>query len=266
MNGYIGDDFGTMLESKKEQLYICQKAIDVIGSVSRYIQERCPAPVSGDDRARYVEAMSSSVEDTLRRKLTALIPGSGFIGEDTSSPAFLNWVVDPIDGTNNFLNGFPFAISVALMDESLEHAYIGIVKSVLDDAFYCAVDGEGAFSRIGNRTRPMNVKGTTASSSEISLFGMPVDKSKAERMLGYVLKAYDGASDMKRIGPPSLDICRVAAGMARFYFALDLKPCDVAAGSLILTEAGGHIVKRDDLYVFSAVDIDGDGFPTDIFG
>ena len=69
-NGYIGDDFGTMLESKKEQLYICQKAIDVIGSVSRYMQERCPAPVSGDDRARYVEAMSSSVEDTLRRKLT----------------------------------------------------------------------------------------------------------------------------------------------------------------------------------------------------
>lgn len=152
------------------------------------------------------------------------------------------------------------------MDEDLEHAYIGIVKSVLDDAFYCAVDGEGAFGRIGNRTRPMNVKGTTASSSEISLFGMPVDKSKAERMLGYVLKAYDGASDMKRIGPPSLDICCVAAGMARFYFALDLKPCDVAAGSLILTEAGGHIVKRDDLYVFSAVDIDGDGFPTDIFG
>ena len=112
----------------------------------------------------------------------------------------------------------------------------------------------------------MNVKDTTASSSEISLFGMPVDKAKAERMLGYVLKAYDGVSDMKRIGPPSLDICRVASGMARFYFALDLKPCDVAAGSLILTEAGGHIVKRDDLYVFSAVDIDGDGFPTDIFG
>lgn len=66
-----------MLESKKEQLYICQKAIDVIGSVSRYVQERCPAPVSGDDRTRYAETMSSSVEDMLRRKLTALIPGSG---------------------------------------------------------------------------------------------------------------------------------------------------------------------------------------------
>lgn len=131
---------------------------------------------------------------------------------------------------------------------------------------HCAVDGEGAFSRIGNRTRPMNVKDTTASNSEISLFGMPVDKAKAGRMLGYVLKAYDVASDMKRIGPPSLDICRVASGMARFYFDFDLKPCDIAAGSLILTEAGGHIAKRDDLYVFSAVDIDGDGFPTDIFG
>lgn len=66
-----------MLESKKEQLYICQKAIDVIGSVSRYVQERCPAPVSGDDRTIYAETMSSSVEDMLRRKLTALIPGSG---------------------------------------------------------------------------------------------------------------------------------------------------------------------------------------------
>lgn len=262
----ISEDDAGMLESKKEQLLICQRAIDVVGSVSKYIQGRMMTPSDKDERARYVESMSSSVEDILHRKLTALIPGSGFIGEDNSSSAFLNWVVDPIDGTNNFLNGFPFAISVALMDEKLKHAYIGIVKSVQDDAFYCAVDGEGAFSRIGNKTSPLNVNDTPASNSEISLFGMPEDKTKARRMLEYVLKAYDGASDMKRIGPPSLDICRIAAGMARFYFALDLKPCDVAAGSLILTEAGGHIAKRDDLYVFSAINVDGDNFPTEIFG
>lgn len=255
-----------MLESKKEQLFICQKTIDIVESVSKYMQQRKNVPSDQDERMKYVESMSSSVEDILRRKLTALVPGSGFIGEDSSLPAFLNWVVDPIDGTNNFLNGFPFAISVALMDENLEHAYIGIVKSVLDDAFFCAVDGEGAFSRIDNKTRPLDVKSTLASSSEISLFGMPEDKKKAERMLDYVLKAYGSASDMKRIGPPSLDICRVASGMARFYFALDLKPCDVAAGSLILTEAGGHIAKRDDLYIFSAVSVDGDDFPMEIFG
>lgn len=255
-----------MLESKRELLLICQKAIDIVGGVSKYIQERTTVPTDSDERARYVESMSAAVEDILKRKLTALVPGSGFVGEDNASPASVNWVVDPIDGTNNFLNGFPFAISVALIDEQRDSASIGIVKSVLDDAFYCAVSGEGAFSRIGNKTQPLNVHDTPASSSEISLFGMPENKAKAARMLDYVLKAYDNASDIKRIGPPSLDICRVASGMARFYFALDLKPCDVAAGSLILTEAGGHIAKRDDLYVFSAVSVDGADFPTSIFG
>lgn len=73
---------------------------------------------------------------------------------------------------------------------------------------------------------------------------------KTRKILNIVQKCYDISSDMKRIGPSSLDICLVASGKAKMYVELDLKLWDVAAGVLILTEAGGSFMQKDDLFIF----------------
>ena len=89
----------------------------------------------------------------------------------------------------------------------------------------------------------------------IVVFGMPYDRSKTGKILDIVQKYYAIASDMKRIGPSSLDICLVASGKAKMYLELDLNLWDISAGILILTEAGGTYVQKGDLYIFGNDDI-----------
>ena len=89
----------------------------------------------------------------------------------------------------------------------------------------------------------------------IVVFGMPYDRRKTGKILNIVQKYYAIASDMKRIGPSSLDICLVASGKAKMYLELDLNLWDISAGILILTEAGGTYVQKGDLYIFGNDDI-----------
>ena len=84
----------------------------------------------------------------------------------------------------------------------------------------------------------------------IVVFGMPNDRRKTGKILDIVQKYYAIASDMKRIGPSSLDICLVASGKAKMYLELDLNLWDISAGILILTEAGGTYVQKGYLYIF----------------
>lgn len=84
----------------------------------------------------------------------------------------------------------------------------------------------------------------------IGVFGMPYDRSKTTRILKYVGALYEISSDMKRVGPSSLDICDVASGRSKFYCELDLKEWDISAGALILAEAGGRCYKKGDFYLF----------------
>lgn len=81
---------------------------------------------------------------------------------------------------------------------------------------------------------------------------MPYDRTKTEKIFDIAKKAYAFSSDMKRIGPSSVDICRVAEGTAKLYFELDLKIWDISAGLLILTEAGGRYWQKEELFVFGS--------------
>ncbi len=81
---------------------------------------------------------------------------------------------------------------------------------------------------------------------------MPYNREKTEKIFNIAKKAYGFSSDLKRVGPSSLDICMVAEGKAKLYFELDLNVWDICAGMLILTEAGGNYRQEDDLFLFGA--------------
>lgn len=199
--------------------------------------------VSEKGKNNYVTKYDLEVENQLKKNLKSLIPNSTFFGEETGkkiSKTEYTWVVDPIDGTTNFIHGLPFAISIGLVKNN--EIIIGCIYNPITDEFWYAIKGKGAYKN--------EVKLQTSNRSEISgtvmQFGFPYDINKTEDILKKVLDVKNaGAADIKRIGPACLDICRVASGECDTYFEHDLKPWDIAAAMLILEEAGGGIYKMD---------------------
>ena len=203
----------------------------------------------------FVTDADQRIEGELKRRLGELLPGSDFLAEEsgleTKDNPVYRWIIDPIDGTTNFLYGLPYTVSVALEHVPTGGILIGVVLAPQEDAVYYAVKGRGSWRITAGREEQIHTKPCSGDEG-IILFGLPYDRSKTERIFSIAKEYFAACSDLKRIGPASLDICRVACGIAKLYFELDLHEWDVAAGILILQEAGGVYQKKDDLMIFSA--------------
>jgi len=160
-------------------------------------------------------------------------------GEDRPD-ARLRWVIDPLDGTTNYAHGYPrFAVSIGV--EAQGEPLLGVVYDPLLDELYHAVAGGGAF-RNGGRIR---VSGETRLERALVATGFSYDKAVAEddnlAEVGVALKA---VRDLRRDGSAALDLCYVATGRLDGYWEHKLKPWDVAAGGLLVREAGGRMTDR----------------------
>ena len=185
-----------------------------------------------------VTKYDSMVQAFLERELTALLPEAGFLGEEDGKQADSlerSWVfiVDPIDGTTNFVQGFRnSSISVALMHNG-EIEY-GLVHNPFDGELYTAQRGKGAFLN----GRPIR---TTDRDLEHSLliFGTALYyRELIDETLEIFNKMFPLVQDIRRFGSAALDLCYVAAGRAGLFFECRLCPWDYAAGGLIAREAG----------------------------
>ena len=190
--------------------------------------------------ADLVTAYDVAVENFLREKLTALLPDALFYGEESAKdgdPA-KGWafVVDPIDGTTNFVRGRnQSALSVALYkDGTAEYA---AVLDPFKNELFTAQRGKGAFLN----GKPIRVSDRPLAQG---IFGMGTAIYNREfedqtiRVLGQLFKR---SCDFRRMGAAALDLCYVAAGRYDAFFEFSLAPWDFAAASLIVTEAGGRI-------------------------
>ncbi len=202
---------------------------DAFGAASD-VREKAPGDwVSGADTAR---------ERTVRGVLTGAAPDIPVHGEEEGGDrASLGWLVDPLDGTANFLHGFPIVgVSVALVDEGVP--IVGVVHAPLLGDTYTARRGGGA-PRNG---APLRVSGR-APEQAILATGTPF-RAKRTRLAEY-LRAFERAlrsfEDLRRAGAASLDLAWTAAGTFDGYFEAALGPWDVAAGALLVREAGGTV-------------------------
>lgn len=196
--------------------------------------------VEKKSHGNFVTSVDIIIEHYLFDTLHTLCPEAGFISEESNHQIKKwNWVIDPIDGTGNFINGFPYTISIALINE-VRQPIVGVVYSPTSDELFYAYEGGGAFVQRDGKIEKIHV-GKFEETEGFIIFGMPYDRAKTHKILSIVEQLYEFASDIKRIGPASLDICRVAEGKAKIYVELDLNIWDYAAGLLILKEAGGIV-------------------------
>jgi myo-inositol-1(or 4)-monophosphatase len=191
--------------------------------------------------ANFVSAADRRAEEILCAELTAARPGYGFLGEEggrrAGSDRTQTWIVDPLDGTSNFLHGIPhFAISIALEREGAIAA--GLVYNPVNDELFTAERGKGAFL---NNQR-LRVAARKRLADTVIACGLPHlgrgDLALAGRELALVQGKVAG---LRRFGAASLDLAWVAAGRFDGFWERQLSPWDIAAGFILVREAGGFV-------------------------
>jgi len=194
----------------------------------------------------FVSAADRKAEKTLFEELTKARPGYGFVleesGEVEGTDKSHTWYIDPLDGTTNFLHGLPiFAISVALAREG--QIIAALVYNPVSDDMFIAEKGQGAY--LNNRRLRVAARRTMTEcliGCGIPHLGKEKDHPRFAAEFAAVMAR---VSNLRRLGAAALDLCFVASGSYDGYWERNLKPWDIAAGILIVREAGGFVSDAD---------------------
>ena len=182
-------------------------------------------------------------ERVVRELLAGERPDDGLLaeeGSDVSADSGRRWLVDPLDGTVNFLYGFPaWAVSVALEDDQGSAA--GVVLDPVKGERFTALRGEGAHLN----GEPLAVSGETSLSQAMLATGFAYDPERRAAQAELLLNVLPRVRDIRRAGAAALDLCYVAAGRVDAYYERGLNRWDWAAGRLIVEEAGGVVADLD---------------------
>ena len=188
----------------------------------------------------FVTEVDRASEGIIRDVLLAAEPGSTIVGEELNPEVAtqgLVWIVDPLDGTTNFLHGYPwYAVSIAAaVDGRLE---AGVVLHVPRNELYTASRGEGAWSG----SRRLSVSPITDPAFALIGTGYPFkDLTRIDEYQGQFARISAGASGLRRAGSAALDLASVASGEFEGFWEQQLSAWDIAAGALLVREAGGFV-------------------------
>ena len=196
-------------------------------------------------RNDWVSAADRESEAAINEFLAQERPADATLGEETgSSGASTNrrtWIIDPLDGTSNYLQHFPiWSVSIALKQG--EEIVAGVVHEPLRDLFFTAERGAGAFRETGGIAQPIRVSDQQKVEASFLTTGFPF---RAQQYVGIYTNIFRDiimvAKGVRRPGSAALDLAYTAAGVFDGFFEMHLASWDVAAGSLLVTEAGGTI-------------------------
>jgi myo-inositol-1(or 4)-monophosphatase len=189
-----------------------------------------------------VSYVDKEAEVKLVNDLRKLLPEAGFITEEetaTERAERYNWIIDPLDGTTNFTHGLlHYGVSIGLMEHG--EIVLGVIYAPeQDECFYAWKDG-GAYLN----EKPIHVSEAPALKDSLIATGFPYYDFGLTQQYLQVLGAFMGSSHgVRRIGSAALDLAYVAAGRFEGFFEYNLNPWDVAAGVVIVKEAGGKLSK-----------------------
>jgi len=196
----------------------------------------------------FVTQFDLAAEALIMERLREAFPDHGFVGEEGTDEAGTQpyvWYIDPLDGTNNFSHGFPvFCVSLALYEGRRPLA--GVVFDPTRDECFTAAADRGAFlARPGERVR-LRVSEATSLDRSLLATGFPYDAHTSSLDNGaYVARFVKHAFGLRRAGSAALDMAYVAAGRLDGYWEFKVSPWDVAAGVLLVREAGGTVTLID---------------------
>lgn len=202
-----------------------------------------------NDMVSYVD---KETEIRLVEGLHKILPEAGFIAEEGTGKLTENqnlaWIIDPVDGTTNYMHGIPvFAISIALMQDNV--IVSGVVYEVNRDECFSAWRGGGAFLN----QKPIKVSSAQYLKDSLIATGFPYyDFELMNNYINILKELMQQTHGLRRLGAAAVDLAYTACGRFEGFFEYNLKPWDVAAGSLIVQEAGGIVkdFKGGDDFVF----------------
>jgi myo-inositol-1(or 4)-monophosphatase len=188
----------------------------------------------------FVSYVDKNSEKQLVEGLSVLLPGSGFIAEEGTSSfrgEIYNWIIDPLDGTTNFIHGIPcFAISIALMRN--ETLIMGVIYEInLDECFYAWENSDAYLN--GEK---MQVSKNTKLSETLIATGFPYyDYQQMDEYMNVFRDFMKNTRGLRRLGSAATDLAYVACGRFDGFYEYSLQPWDVAAGAFLVQQAGGKV-------------------------
>jgi myo-inositol-1(or 4)-monophosphatase len=208
------------------------------------LMERFGGPASGvatkSSAADLVSDADRDAEAAILATIRDARPNDGILAEEggRADGADYRWVVDPLDGTVNFLFGIPhWCVSIACEDHV--GALVGVVHDPSRAETFCAVRGAGATLN----DRPLALTPSDDLSTALAATGFSYDPRERERQGATIAQLFPMLRDIRRFGAAALDLAWVAAGRIDAFFEADLAPWDLAAGALIASEAGGELIE-----------------------
>ena len=219
-----------------EFMEVCERAARAGGEVLRSwsgrlaVREKAPADL--------VTEADLAAQQVVREVLLGAFPDHGFLGEEGGSAEAgiegYRWVVDPLDGTMNFVHGVPeYAVSIAL--EQAGHVLVGTVFNPVSGECFRAEAGKGAFLN----GRRLQTSGVGVASDALVAASLPPRVRRGSRELEQLINVIEQCQGLRRTGSAALNLCFVAAGRFDAYWATTTHAWDIAAGMLIVHEAGG---------------------------
>lgn len=227
---------------------LCQQVIAIAKDAGNFIREESFKFSSSNIEYKGLNDMVSYVDKTAEamiiNNLKDLIVNAGFIAEEgtenTRGEEF-NWIIDPLDGTTNFIHGIPtYAVSIALQQK--QELVVGVVYEInRDECFYA---WKGSLAYLNGKT--IKVSDTTEINASLIATGFPYyDFKRQKAYMNLFNDVMQKCHGLRRIGAAAVDLVYTACGRFDAYFEYNLKPWDIAAGLLILQRAGGEYFDFD---------------------
>lgn len=224
----------------KEYLRVAERAALAGGNILRYYFENLRG-ISIVEKAKndYVTQADIESEELIRSIILKHFPDHRILGEEEGMSGEGNylWYVDPLDGTKNFMRGLDvFGVSIALeVDGEL---VLGVVYSPVKDELYSALKGHGAYKN----GKPISVSGRKSLKGAFLATGFPHRSGDVVEVYIETFKRFSKDTiGIRRMGSAALDLCMVAEGIFDAFWEYHLKPWDIAAGAVIVEEAGGVV-------------------------
>lgn len=222
---------------------ICKKTIFVAENAAEIIRSHinnADYAIDAKGKNDFVTEIDKKTEKFIVSELMQILPEAGFIAEEKSSQKVgevYNWIVDPIDGTSNFIHGiYPCSVSIALKKN--DEIVVGVVYEVGLKECFSAYKNGGAWLN----GKKISVSKVNAIANSFVATGFPYNRFDIiDRYIDLMKYFVTNAQGVRRLGSAAVDMAYVAAGRFDAFYEYDLKPYDVAAGIIILQEAGGKV-------------------------
>lgn len=210
--------------------------------IMRSYERRDQLLVERKSRNDFVTQVDRGAEQEIIRIIRKAYPQHAILAEESgeSGENEVTWIIDPLDGTTNFLHGIPhFAVSIGVkVRDKLEH---GVIYAPCTQDLYCASRGSGA--TLNNRR--IRVSGCKDISQALIGTGIPLREEYLDRYLPQLRSVAAETAGLRRAGSAALDLAYVAAGRLEGFWEFNLKPWDIAAGVVMVQEAGGIVRPLD---------------------